>query len=216
MSASTSDRLLIERCRAGDQDAWQEFVNRYEGRLMAFVEPRVPTTQDAEDIVQETFCGFLASLPNFDDRRDVASYLFAIAAHKLTDLLRARGRRPWDSTSSDASGPPLDQMKGRERSPSTILRSREVHAAEDQALVDALAGYIRKLKAEGAYGRLKCIELLFVRGWRNKDVAKALGISEQDVANHKHQTIVWLRQRVRHHPALAAFENDEQKKDSTR
>jgi RNA polymerase sigma-70 factor (ECF subfamily) len=37
----------------------------------------------------------------------------------------------------------------------------------------------------GQLERLECIELLLVLGWRNKDVATELGISEQDVANHK-------------------------------
>ena len=44
--------------------------------------------------MQETFIGFLTSLPNFDERRPLEGYLFSIAAHKLTDYLRREGRRP--------------------------------------------------------------------------------------------------------------------------
>ena len=42
-----------------------------------------------------------------------------------------------------------------------------------------------------------CAELLFVRGWANKDVAEELGISEQQVANYKFDFIARLRTLVR-------------------
>ena len=40
---------------------------------------------------------------------------------------------------------------------------------------------------------VKCLELLLVRGWPNKEVAAMLKITEQAVANHKHQTIAQLQ-----------------------
>jgi RNA polymerase sigma-70 factor (ECF subfamily) len=45
--------------------------------------------------------------------------------------------------------------------------------------------------------RLKCAELLLVRGWTNKQVADRLGISEQNVANYKFECINKLRNAVR-------------------
>ncbi len=206
MGAVTSDQVLVDRIRAGDSDAWRELVERYEGRLLAFVEPRVTTIQDAEDIVQETFVGFALNLANFDNQRDLRAYLFAIAAHKLKDWLRRKKRRPWDSASSDASGRPLEEVGGKVRSPSTIVRSREGHMLEEEALTDALRELVQRLKETEQYDRLKCIELLFVRGWRNKDVAAATGLTEQQVANIKFQTIRQLRSRVGEHPALKTLE----------
>ena len=44
--------------------------------------------------MQETFVGFLTSLPNYDPARPLEGYLFSIAAHKLTDVMRRQGRRP--------------------------------------------------------------------------------------------------------------------------
>ncbi len=203
----SSHALLVERIRQGDQEAWAQFVAEYEGRLLAFIEPRVPTVQDAEDIVQETLIGFLRSLPSYDPRRDLSSYLFAIAAHKLTDWLRRNGRRPWDSASSvDDHGRPLEEFSGPGRTASTILRSREGHAQDEQRLAAALAQLVRRWKEQGQWERLKCIELLFVRGWRNKDVAAALGMGEQQVANLKFQTIAQLKQLVGNVPAVLKLE----------
>ena len=35
-----ADRLLVGRVRRGDEDAWREIIDRYEGRLLAFAESR--------------------------------------------------------------------------------------------------------------------------------------------------------------------------------
>ena len=79
------DRLLIRRIRSGESDAWSELITRYEGRLLAFVNSRLSNRSASEDIVQEAFVGFLNSLPNYDGRRPLESYLFSICAYKLTD-----------------------------------------------------------------------------------------------------------------------------------
>ena len=42
-----------------------------------------------------------------------------------------------------------------------------------------------------------CMELLMVRGWANKDVAKELDITEQQVANFKFDFLARLRTLVR-------------------
>jgi RNA polymerase sigma-70 factor (ECF subfamily) len=198
MASVTSDKLLVEKIREGDPDCWQQLIDRYEGRLRAFVALRINDRADCEDIVQETFVGFLTSLPHFDPGRDLSTYLFSIAAHKLTDHLRKRGRRPWEAThDSDASGRPLDEMPGRARPASSIARSGEQHDSEERQLAEALGELIRQWIHRGQFERLKCIELLFVRGWPNKEVAARLNITEQTVANYKHQTIAQLQRLVR-------------------
>src|SRR2546423_15454533 len=89
-----ADSLLVERIRRGESDAWNDLIERYEGLLLAFVESRLGRRGPSEDIVQESFLGFLNSLPNYDGRRPLESYLFSICAYKLTDHLRREGRRP--------------------------------------------------------------------------------------------------------------------------
>src|SRR5437868_7999349 len=107
---SESDRLLVQQIRQGDPRAWEHLISRYEGRLLAFVERRLRDRATSEDVVQETFIGFLNSLPNFDDRRELQTYLFTIASHKLTDHLRRQGRHPVRTVSGDSSGDLLQQQ----------------------------------------------------------------------------------------------------------
>ena len=198
MSAtSQSDSLLIQRIRDGGTEAWNELIERFEGRLLAFVEARTGRREAAEDVVQETFIGFLTSLPNYDPRRSLESYLFSIAAHKLTDYLRRQCRRPSLPLrpAGDSTGP--WEPAGSARPASTILRSGERRQLEERALAAALAEQIEHCRQQGQWEKLCCLELLFVRGQGNKEVALRLGISEQAVANDKFEFLAKLRAGVR-------------------
>lgn len=183
-----ADKFLVERIGEGDAVAWEELIARYEGRLLAFVEQRLKNRGCSEDIVQETFIGFLNSLPNYDRRRPLESYLFSICIYKLTDHLRREGRRPalaMSQTGDGSSGAAWQAVAERARAASSIARSGERKGLEEQAIVAALREQIAKWRERGDWPKLKCIELLFVVGAGNKEVATQLGISEQQVANFK-------------------------------
>jgi RNA polymerase sigma-70 factor (ECF subfamily) len=185
---SGADQILVDRIAQGEERAWEELIGRYEGRLLAFVESRLRNRGTSEDIVQETFVGFLNSLPNYDRKRPLESYLFSICAYKLTDYLRREGRRPAISltqSSTDNSSSPWQIISGRARGASTIARSGERKVLEEQAIVDALKEQVAKWQERGDWTKLKCIELLFVLGLSNKEVAEQLDITEQQVANFK-------------------------------
>ncbi len=196
-SASESDRLLIERIRNGDGDAWGDLISRYEGRLLAFVESRIGRRAVSEDIVQEAFIGFLNSLPNYDGRRPLESYLFSICAYKLTDHMRREGRRPALPLSAGADSGGEWQLASPARAASSIVRSGERRDLEEKAVVEALEHQVERWKQRGDWVKLQCIELLFVRGWANKDAAVELGITEQQVANFKFDFLARMRSIIR-------------------
>ncbi len=197
MPAPEADALLIRRIREGDAEAWNELIARYEGRLLAYVEGRTRDRAAAEDLVQETFIGFLTSLPNFDSRRPLEAYLFSIAAHKLTDHLRREGRRPAlplvPRRHDTRGGEPV----GAARPASSIARSSERRHLEEAALVTAIGQQIEHFRRRGQWERLQCAELLLVRGWSNQEVAAKLGLGEQTVANYKFEFVANLRTAIR-------------------
>lgn len=182
------DQLLVDRISEGEQQAWEDLIARYEGRLLAFVDSRLRNRASSEDIVQETFVGFLNSLPNYDRRRPLESYLFSICAYKLTDHLRREGRRPavsLDQNSSDDSSSPWQILSAHARGASSIARSGERKNLEEEAIVQAIREQVEKWQARGDWNKLKCMELLFVVGRSNKETAQILDLSEQQVANFK-------------------------------
>lgn len=196
---------LIQRIRKGDQQAWEECITQFEGRLLAFVDSRLRSRAMSEDVVQETFMGFLISLPNYDQRTKLETYLFSIAAHKLTDVLRREGRRPTVPLMPGDSTAGRYEPEGRVRMASSLLRSDERKGSEEEVIARCLAGLIAQWKSKGETERLQCIELLFCLGWPNKDVAKRLEITEQAVANHKHFVVAKLKEAA----ARARLKNTE-------
>jgi RNA polymerase sigma-70 factor, ECF subfamily len=197
MPTTDTESLLIRQVRDGDAGAWRQLIERFEGRLIAFVDSRLRDRAASEDVVQETFVGFLTSLPHYDEKRDLEAYLFSIAAHKLTDHLRKQGRRPIDQFGSDDHGRPLEEVAGGARPASSIARSGERREAEERLLTDSMGQLVREWLGKGDFDRLRCLELLIVKGWANKDVAKYLNLTEQAVASYKFQTIGRLKEMAR-------------------
>ncbi len=207
MPTPNPDVLLVDAIRRGQQDAWNDLIAQYEGRLLAFVDSRLSFGRGAhgkgggraasEDVVQETFIGFLTSLPNYDTRRPLESWLFAIAAHKLTDYLRREGRRPAIRLSTGEGSSGQWNLPDRMRGASSIARSGERHGLEEIALVTALRGQIDHWRQKSDWVKLKCIELLFVQGIANKQVSEQLDLSEQQVANYKSDFLQRLRKQVK-------------------
>jgi RNA polymerase sigma-70 factor (ECF subfamily) len=196
-AASESDALLIQGIRRGEPQSWNELITRFEGRLLAFVESRLRSRAASEDVVQEAFIGFLTSLPNYDTSRPLESYLFSIAAHKLTDHLRREGRRPTlPLVQGQGSRDELD-LPSPMRQASSIFRSGERRELEETALAAAIREQVERWRQRGDWQKIQVVELLFVRGWANKEVATRLGLSEQTVANFKFDFLAKLRASIR-------------------
>jgi RNA polymerase sigma-70 factor (ECF subfamily) len=194
--ASDSDRLLVQEIRQGDARAWETLIARYEGRLLAFVQRRIRDRAASEDVVQETFVGFLNSLPNFDDRRELQTYLFTIASHKLTDHLRRSGRHPLRSL-TDSAGDVIEQQFDHNPSASSRVRNEERQELETAAIVRCLGQILNSWQEKGDFARLKVLELIWVKGWPNREVAAYLNVSEQQVANYRFAAVKKLTEQIR-------------------
>lgn len=188
-------QLLVDKIRQGEPEAWEQLVDQYEGRLLAFVRRRLGDQDLALDVVQETFLGFLRSLPNFDPKRDLQTYLFTIASNKITDALRRQGRHPLQLMPSNP-GDPLDSELDPRKAASSIARSRERRSLEATAIANCLGRMIEEWRRQGAYLKIKVLELLFVKGMPNKDVAQLLGITDQQVANIRFAAVQTLTRHI--------------------
>ena len=193
----SADAILVKQIRDGDSGAWQALIDRYEGRLLAYTRSRIKDNAAAEDIVQEAFVGFLISLPNYDGGRPLESYLFSICAYKLTDHLRKEGRRPALQMHGRSSSAGDIEPQGTARVASSIARSVERKRIEEDAIRDAIEEQIQRWKESGNWVKLKAIELMIVRGWGNKQVAEALDLTEQQIANYKSDFQIRLKSIIK-------------------
>ena len=96
-------------------------------------------SQDAEDVVQESFLRAYRQLSKFDERASFGTWLYRIAANCSLDLVRARNRRSEHQSlvPADASEPaddPVLALPAQDPNPERIALSSEVR----ERLADAM------------------------------------------------------------------------------
>jgi RNA polymerase sigma-70 factor (ECF subfamily) len=82
------------RAREGDEDAFAELTDPYRHELQLHCYRIVGSTQDAEDLVQETLLAAWRGLEQFSERASIRTWLYRIATNRCVDALRASARRP--------------------------------------------------------------------------------------------------------------------------
>jgi RNA polymerase sigma-70 factor (TIGR02960 family) len=88
-----TDRALT-LARAGDENAFRELTDPYRHELQLHCYRIVGSTQDAEDLVQETLLAAWRGLGDFTERASIRTWLYRIATNRCVDALRASARRP--------------------------------------------------------------------------------------------------------------------------
>ncbi|MGB0715053.1 MAG: RNA polymerase sigma factor, partial [Phycisphaerae bacterium] len=192
MDSPNADDFLIEEVRAGHQNAWRQLIERYHGRLMAFARARVASHSDAEDLVQDTFVGFLQSLGHFDPSRSLETYLFTILRYKLYDLLRQR-KLPLQQEPFEAEDWWDRVVPGSNETPSQAAVIAEATEAQQKLLRGVLRELIHDYRDRDAFKDLQVIELVFFAGMRNLDVGELLEIDQKAVAGIKFRAIQKLQ-----------------------
>jgi RNA polymerase sigma-70 factor, ECF subfamily len=100
------DRVLVERCQAGDSAAFGNLYARYYERLLRFCLRRLNDRHEAEDAAQEAFARAWKALPRFAGDRRFYPWLTVIAGNICTDMLRRRSRStPTDDLELTAQRP---------------------------------------------------------------------------------------------------------------
>jgi RNA polymerase sigma factor (sigma-70 family) len=84
-----SDAALVQRCRAGDEDAWRELVDRFSRYVYAIAVQgfRLPQ-QDAEDVFQEVFARVYERLGSLRDDEAVRPWIAQLTRRLCIDRLR--------------------------------------------------------------------------------------------------------------------------------
>src|SRR4051794_38189700 len=88
-----TDAELVARCRAGDQDAWRELVDRFSRYVYAIAVQayRLPEA-DAEDVFQEVFTRVYERLGQLRDDGAVRPWIAQLTRHCCVDRLREGSR----------------------------------------------------------------------------------------------------------------------------
>src|SRR3954466_11054565 len=76
-----NERALLERCRAGDENAFQELVDRYKRLVFALIARTVQDRSRAEDLAQDVFLRIHRGLPYFRGEARLSTWIYRIVAN---------------------------------------------------------------------------------------------------------------------------------------
>jgi RNA polymerase sigma-70 factor (ECF subfamily) len=90
-----ADALLVARMRAGDEDAFELVMTRYQAPLFRYLRGLVGDQEQARDLMQETFLRAYRSIGTLEDPGLLRSWLYRIAHNQAYSVLRRRRLISW-------------------------------------------------------------------------------------------------------------------------
>ncbi len=132
---------LIERCLAGDEDAWADIVRMHWRKVFNLAYKFVGRHDEAEDLTQDIFLRIFRALHTFDRRANFQTWLISISRNLCIDHYRSR-RKERETMARDIDASTLTPTS-RERSPDGRLEQMDVRELVRTAL-DELAPSLRE------------------------------------------------------------------------
>src|SRR5215210_7863328 len=75
------ERELVERCRSGDERAFQQLVDTYKDLVFAMIARTVQDRSRAEDLAQDVFLRIHRGLPYFRGEARLSTWIYRIVAN---------------------------------------------------------------------------------------------------------------------------------------
>jgi len=180
------DQALIDKINAGDFQAFEALVNRYEGKVYRLAMRMLRNQQDAEDALQEAFLQVYRGLKSFEGRSNFSTWLFRLATNVCLMKIRHRGTEPTGMVPLEDFLPQHEQgnqssLQEWPEKPEEILLTKESREKMMEALDQLPADY-------RAVFILRDIE-----GFSNAEAGEALGISVAAVKSRLHRARIALR-----------------------
>jgi RNA polymerase sigma-70 factor, ECF subfamily len=148
-----SERELVERCRGGDEAAFQQLVEAYKDLVFALIARSVQDRTRAEDLAQDVFLRIHRGLTYFRGEARLSTWIYRIVANVCSE---ERARRPAPAS--------LDDERSGAAAPAAADRQ-----FSDLELRDRLEKAIARLPAN----QRLLIAAHYLQGVRYEDLADA-------------------------------------------
>ena len=121
---------ILDRCRQGDELAWEALVRLYQGRVYGLALHYVRNTEEARDLAQEVFVRIYEKMGSFHGHETFLAWMLRLARNLCIDHLRRARSRPPLTDLPVEEGPELpDTAPTPEAAWETDSRKRLVHRA---------------------------------------------------------------------------------------
>jgi RNA polymerase sigma-70 factor (ECF subfamily) len=185
---------LLERLRAGDEQAFTELVTGLDGRLRRLARLFVADAGVAGEVVQDTWLAVITGLGSFEGRSSLRTWITSICVNKA----RTRGVREARSVPlDDDEGPAVDPERfapdGHWRTPPASFDAVDpegavLRAEEQTLLLQALAALPERQR--------QIVTLRDMEGLSSEEVCNVLEVSETNQRVLLHRARAALRASV--------------------
>jgi RNA polymerase sigma-70 factor (ECF subfamily) len=90
---AADERLLVQRLKAGDEDAFEEMVRTLGGRMLAVARRFLGDEDAARDAVQDALLSAFRGIQRFDEQSQLSTWLHRIVVNAALMRIRTRSRR---------------------------------------------------------------------------------------------------------------------------
>ncbi len=180
------ERSLVDRAKAGENEALGRLYDAYVARLYRYCLTRVGDETEAEDLTEEIFLKVLGAIDRFEwrpgaegQRIPFGAWIFRIARNEVASFQRRAAARPRRAEFSDLVAERLrDEGRGPQELAETKLTIEEVFRA------------VRQLPE----AQRDVILLRFASGLSVKETAESLGKNVPNVKVLQHKGVQRLRE----------------------
>ncbi|HEY7546502.1 MAG TPA: sigma-70 family RNA polymerase sigma factor, partial [Blastocatellia bacterium] len=162
--------LLIERAKAGEREAFDQIMIRYQRKVVSTAWRMLGNEEDARDAAQEAFLRVYKYLDRFRADEDFAAWLYRIVVNACRDIARKRARRE-HLVSLDAETEQIEKLAASDDVELSAIRSQE------QSLVASALGTLTKKEREA-------LILRDLEGLTTEEVARLMGSTQTTVRSH--------------------------------
>lgn len=165
-----SEAELIDRLRAGDEDAFAAVVRAHHASLCRLARTFVASDAVAEEVVQDTWLAVLRGVERFEGRSSLRTWLLRILAN------RARTTATRERRTDSGVDPDADRFDGTGVwSSPPVPWSEQV---EDRLVAERIAVLARELLDTLPEAHRRVVVLRDVEGLSPSEVVELLGISD--------------------------------------
>ncbi len=180
---------LARRAAKGEYDAFEQLVKRTEARLYGHLLRMVNNTDDARELLQETYLSAFKNLKAFQGTAAFSTWLYRIATNHA--LMHFRKKKP-EVAVEDLDVPTHEELKKRTISDWDMDPLQEAHKLEVRHILE-------KAIAELPPTYRAVVSLRDVEGLSTSETAKVLDINEGAVKTLLHRARIYLRELLSPH-----------------
>ncbi len=164
---NTYEVQLLNNIKSGDHAAFKQIISLYAEALFIYVERRINSREDSQEIVQDIFCSLWKNCNTITIKESLAPYLYKAAKFEIIDWIRSH-----------------DRAQTKLKDLAYYLPSAKENIIEEQYIAGELDMHLQNEVNKMPKTMQEIYKMSRIDNMPIKDIARQLALSEQTVKNN--------------------------------